>query len=106
MITIDKLRNICYDRNIVITKHANTRLKERGIELNDIKRGIDSGEIIKQYEDDKPFPSCLILGKTEKEQYIHIVVSIDGEFLYIITAYHPNIEEWESNFKTRKGSKL
>ena len=50
----------------------------------------------------KPFPSCLLLGKTEQDKYIHAVASVDGEFLYIITAYTPDENEWESDLKTRK----
>ena len=88
--------------NIAITKHARKRLDERGITVVDILNGIKSGVIIKQYEDDKPFPSCLILGKSAEDKYIHIVVSHDNEFIYLITAYYPNSEQWENNFKIRK----
>lgn len=37
---------------IAITKHAKERLRERGIKVDDITHCIDTGEIIKQYEDD------------------------------------------------------
>jgi hypothetical protein len=53
-------------------------MEERGIKVDDVLRCIDSGEIIEQYEDDKPLPSCLILGKDMKNEGIHIVVSKDG----------------------------
>jgi len=78
-------------------------LTERGITVNDIKTSVRSGEIIKQYEDDTPFPSCLLLGLTEQNKYIHVVASIDHEYLYIVTAYYPNENEWEADLKTRKG---
>ena len=67
-----------------------------------IKSAIQSGEIIEQYEDDKPFPSCLLSGKTEQNKYIHLVVSVDNRVLYIITAYYPDENEWEIDLKTRK----
>jgi hypothetical protein len=38
------------------------RLRERGIKRADVINCIQSGEIIEQYLDDMPFPSCLILG--------------------------------------------
>ncbi|MCL1806365.1 MAG: DUF4258 domain-containing protein [Oscillospiraceae bacterium] len=51
---------------MAVTKHARIRLAERGITVNDLQNAIRTGEIIKQYEDDTPFPSCLVLGRTER----------------------------------------
>jgi len=85
-----------------MTKHAKTRLTERNISIEDIKNAIKTGEIIKQYEDDTPFPSCLLLGATEQKTPIHVVASIDNGYLYIITAYNPDENEWEIDNKTRK----
>jgi hypothetical protein len=61
-----------------------------------------TGEIIKQYTDDKPFPSCLVLGLSLGKKSTHVVASIDGKFLYIITAYYPSEDEWEDDMKTRR----
>ena len=103
MLQIVDLRKLCHDKNIAITKHAKIRLTERGITIDDIKNAIKTDEIINQYEYDKPFPSCLLLGLTEENAYIHVVVSIDDGYLYIITAYFPDENEWENDLKTRKG---
>jgi len=102
LLYINELRNLCNDKNIAITKHAKNRLIERAITVESIKNAIKTGEIIRQYEDDKPFPSCLLLGSTEQNKFIHVVVSIDNGYLYIITAYYPDENEWEDDFKTRK----
>lgn len=59
-------------------------------------------KFIKQYEDDKPLPSCLILGKDQKQRHIHVVISHDDDFIYLITAYYPDPNLWEADFKTRK----
>lgn len=101
MIDITILRKLNIDQNIAITKHAKERLIERNINLNDILSGINSGEIIKQYENDKPLPSCLILGKDCNNKPIHIVVSHDNDFIYLITSYHPNPAIWKSDFKSK-----
>ena len=71
--------------------------------MQDVIKCIETGEIIKQYEDDKPFPSCLILGISINNRYLHIVVSMDNNFIHLITAYYPNLEQWEPDYKTRKG---
>ena len=102
MIDIDSLRRMNKPEHIAITEHARQRLIERGITVNDIVKCISTGEIIKQYEDDKPLPSCLILGMAANNSYIHVVVSHDNEWIYLITAYHPDSNLWETDFKTRK----
>lgn len=102
MIDIKQLQTLNTAEHIAITEHARRRLVERGIFVDDIIRCIDTGEIIKQYEDDKPFPSCLILGADVDGEYIHVVVSHDSEWIYLITAYHPDADVWEPDLKTRK----
>lgn len=102
MINIKQLRALNKAEHIAITEHARRRLAERGISVNDIIRCIETGEIIKQYEDDKPFPSCLILGASAGGSYIHVVASHDNEWIYLITAYHPDGDVWEPDFKIRK----
>lgn len=103
MICIEILKQMNKPEKIALTKHARERLAERNITVDDVIRGIETGEIIKQYEDDKPLPSCLILGFSVNNKYIHIVLSNDEEYIYLITAYYPNPEQWEDDFKTRKG---
>ena len=64
-----------------------------------------SGEIIEQYPEDFPFPSCLIYGYTEDNKILHVVMSDEGTRSRIITAYFPDKEKWTANFKTRKEHK-
>jgi len=65
-----------------------------------------TGEIIEEYPTDYPYPSCLILGYTVDDKYLHAVVGVGKEILWLITAYYPNNETWEQSFKTRKAVKL
>ena len=102
LLSIFDLRALCQDKSIALTKHAKNRLMERAITIEDIKQAILTGEIIRQYEDDKPFPSCLLLGTLEHNKPIHIVASIDNWYLYIITAYYPDENDWEAGFRVKK----
>ena len=102
LLYISDLQDLCQDKSIAMTKHAKNRLIERNINIENIKNAVMTGEIIEQYEDDEPFPSCLLLGMTEQDKYLHVVVSIDNEFMYIITAYYPDENKWEDDLKTRK----
>ena len=63
---------------------------------------VEHGDIIEQYPEDYPFPSCLILGVTITEKYLHAVVSLDEGHIYLITAYYPSETEWETDMKTRR----
>lgn len=61
------------------------------------------GEIIENYPDDFPHPSCLIYGYTINDRsVIHVVASCNGENVGIITAYFPDSDEFENDLKTRK----
>lgn len=102
MILLENLRKLNKAEHYAITEHARIRLHEREITIDDIISGVANGEIIEQYENDKPLPSCLVLGLTLKEKYIHIVVSHDDEFIYLITAYFPDEQQWTDDFKTRR----
>ncbi len=87
---------------IVISEHAKNRCRERNIKQKDIEHCIMTGEIIEQYPDDFPFPSCLVFGYGINNQIIHAVVSSEGESGRIITAYIPNTDKFETDLKTRK----
>jgi hypothetical protein len=43
-----------------------------------------------------------LLGLSEQNKYAHIVASIDNGYLYVITAYYPDENDWEADLKTRK----
>ena len=102
MIDITELRQLNTLERIVVTEHARIRLNSRGISIFDVQQVIKEGEIIRQYEDDKPYQSCLILGLSIQGKYLHVVVSHDTEFIYLITAYYPSPAIWENDYKTKK----
>lgn len=103
MIDINELRRLAEDiDNFRLTKHAFFRLDERCIILQDVRKVILEGEIIEQYPDDYPYPSCLLLGLSTADRYLHACVATNGEEIRVITAYYPDLTEWEPDFKTRK----
>lgn len=99
---IEEIRKLYSAVNIRFTLHAVKRLEERKIFLTDIASCISNGMIIEQYPDDYPYPSCLISGLDTAQDHIHIVVGCNGKELFLITAYRPDPERWEPDFKTRK----
>lgn len=102
LLDIKEIIKNCNDDTILLTAYSKNRCVERGIKFDDIKNAIQTGEIIEQYEDDKPFPSCLIFGYSENNKVLHVVLSMDGNYIYVITAYFPNLMKWNEDFKTRR----
>lgn len=51
-----------------------------------------NGEIIEQYPDDYPYPSCLILGMSIEDKYLHVVIGNHESDLFLITAYFPSFD--------------
>ena len=101
-LNLDILCELCNNRAIKWTAHVLTRLQERNINPSDIKHCLGTGRIIEQYPDDYPYPSCLLLGTTEAGEALHIVCGIGEGEVWLITAYHPDPDEWESDLKTRR----
>lgn len=42
------------------------------------------------------------MGVAASGEPVHVVVGSDGQTAYMITAYHPNADVFESDLKTRK----
>lgn len=57
-------------------------MQERDISRLDVKNGIATGEIIEDYPDDYPNPSCLIFGYNVNGHILHIVVGCDNINIY------------------------
>lgn len=102
MIDINTLRKYYTEDKVFMTQHASERCRQRGIRKKDIRNAVLNGEIIEQYPEDFPFPSCLICGVSIDQKTIHVVMSSEGIGSRIITAYFPDFEKWEADFRTRK----
>ena len=98
---LQRLLNVSF--NIKWSKHCLERMQERDISIADAKSCLQTGEIIEEYPDDFPYPSCLIFGNTKENKILHVVVGSDSNSLFFITAYFPSVDKFEKYLKTRKG---
>ena len=101
-ISITDLQKLCADGAIRWTEHVLKRLLQRGISQASVVQAVLSGEVIEQYPDDYPFPSCLLLGSTAAGTALHVVCGQGPGEVWMITAYRPDPAEWEDDLKTRK----
>ena len=100
--TIETIRELLQNNKVRWTTHCVEQMGARDISKADVTYCIENGEIIENYPDDFPYPSCLIYGKCTDGRIIHIVAGSDGEVLYIITSYIPNVIKFEDDLKTRR----
>ena len=66
------------------------------ISENEVREAVLSGQVIKEYPEDKPHPSILILGFTSNRRPIHLVAAHepDEDQAVVVTAYEPTPELW------------
>ena len=96
---IESVRN----NKIRITDHADEEIHNDYLSFEEVFISAINGEIIENYPDDKPYPSCLIYGKNFKNEPIHSVWAYNKEAKasVLITAYRPDPDKWVK-WKRRK----
>ena len=88
---------------IIFSGHAVRQMFRRGLGKDDVIATIQSGEVIADYPDDRPYPSCLILGFVG-DIPVHVVFALDEEQQVgiVVTAYVPDPDLWTGDFKFRR----
>ena len=97
--TIEAIR---HDR-IRITDHADEEAQADELSIDEIFASVRRGEVIEEYPDDRPFPSCLVYGNTPADEPIHSVWAYNREsgWAVLITVYRPDPQRW-LNWRTRR----
>ena len=98
---IERIKELCDQNHIRWSAHVAQRMMERFISRAAVISAICSGEIIEDYPDDFPLPSCLILGIVNGNP-LHVVVAQDEEEIVIISVYRPDLNKFEPDFRTRR----
>jgi len=76
---------------------------ELGIELSEVEAAIQSGTVVEEYPNDLPYPSRLVLYRSE-QGLLHVVcseaVDRDTTISYIITVYRPDPLDWDESHES------
>lgn len=59
---MNNIKQIVREEKIRWTNHVIARLFQRNISQEDIENVLLNGEIIEEYKNDYPYPSCLVYG--------------------------------------------
>ncbi len=103
---VEKIRNAFQSNFVFYTTHSREEMESEEfgvISDSEIFEAVLSAEIIEEYPNDKPYPSCLLFGTTSTRRPLHIVCAIENNYeeVVVITAYHPN-PEWWIDYKQRR----
>ncbi len=101
-LSIDVIKELVEINRIQWRGHILIRMQQWGIKIKEVIDCISSGEIIEYYESDYPFPSCLILGFEDNSSGLHVVCAVGQEYVWMITTYYPDIDQWYEDLKTRR----
>lgn len=99
---IDTIKEFVRTGKIRWTNHCVVRLFQRNISQENIENALLNGEIIEEYENDYPYPSCLVYGVNLNNKVLHVVCGANETELWVITAYYPDNIKWQDDLKTRK----
>ncbi len=102
---INEIRSAINLEQVIISRHAKEEAENDDLSLEEIIFSVMNGEIIENYPDDFPFPSCLILGRNQEKEPIHSVWAYNENtgFAVLITVYRPDFNMW-SEWRVRKNS--
>ena len=100
---IDDIIEAVQANKVRITDHADEEANADQLTFDEIYFSVFHGEIIEEYVNDKPYPSCLIFGKTFSGDPVHSVWAYNSEngWAVLITVYRPDPKLW-INCRTRR----
>ncbi len=93
---IKKINEAIRNGRVRITDHADEEAESDQLTFDEIYFSVVNGEIIENYPDDKPYPSCLVYGQNFQGDPIHSVWAFNEKSLWVvlITVYRPDKARW------------
>lgn len=100
---IDDIIEAILANRIRITDHADEEAHADNLTFEEIFFSVIQGEIIEDYPNDRPYPSCLIFGQNFSGEPIHSVWAYNEEnkWTVLITVYRPDPNRW-INWRERR----
>ena len=87
---------------ILFSDHIISQMFKRRISLDEIKFILNNGEIIKEYPDDRPYPSFLLHVIVDlRPLHLLVVKDIETGNCIMVTVYEPDKQIWSTDFKTK-----
>jgi len=93
---LDDIIQAILSNRVRITDHADEEAQADSLSFPEIYFSVLHGEIIEDYLNDKPFPSCLIYGEMFAGEPVHSVWAYNpaNNWAVLITVYRPDPQRW------------
>ena len=92
-------------QTLVFSGHAVKQMFQRRITRDEVKAVLAEGEVIVEYPDDRPYPSYLMPGIVNRRPIDDLAAKdAETQTAYVVTAYEPDLNLWQPDFKARKKS--
>lgn len=93
---ISDINDAIREDRVRITDHADEEAREDRLTIGDVFFSVLHGEIIEDYPTDKPYPSCLVYGRTADGNPVHTVWAYNeaNSWAVLITVYRPDPSRW------------
>lgn len=91
-------------KKLLFLSHAIRQMNkpERMITAAEVHEIVLQATVIEDYPEDVRGHSCLLSGATSLERIIHVVCSPKVDYLEIVTAYIPDLAEWDETKRQRR----
>jgi hypothetical protein len=78
------------------------RMRERRVTGREVETVIVVGETLRDYPDDRPYPSRLVLGRVDGRP-LHVVYAVNAseQEHIVITTYEPDPSLWDAEFRRK-----
>ena len=103
--TLRRVQTLVLAGDFLVSEHGFDELEDDAILASDVIAGIATATAIEDYRDRERGPSVLTLHHDSNGRPIHVVWGIPADErrpAVLITAYRPDPELWDSEFKERK----
>ncbi len=99
---IEKIIEAICSSRVRITDHADEEAENDGLVFDEVYFSVMHGEVIEDYPNDMPYPSCLVFGESFGGDPIHTVWAYNerNKWAVLITVYRPDPKRW-INWKER-----
>jgi len=87
------------------SRHALGKIACDSVTVGEIEHALQQAELVEDYLPMRRFlPDCLVLVYVAPGKPMHCVIAINEkqDYILVVTVYHPNPEEWENDWRTRK----
>lgn len=88
---------------LVFRVHAIQRMFQHQISEADVRHVLETGEVIEDYPDDRPYPSRLVLGfRGGRPIHVGVADNVEDQETIVITVYEPDPAQWDPTFRRRR----